>query len=840
MKSRLPLRPRSPRQSSLLTLGRMSTLTSLLIALIAFQPSLAAEDGAQIYADQCADCHGMAGLGIEGAYEKPLTGDSSTKELAQLIAETMPEGDAEACVGEDAVAVASYIYDSFYGPQAQLRLNPPRRRLARLTATQLRNSLADLYRRFGSSVSNSKDYGLKARYYNRDRKKDGKTELKRVDPQLDFDFGNEAPGDGISATNWAARWTGALKVDVTGRYELIVRSSCSFVMYFGEREREFINNHVQSENRTEFRKSISLTAGQIYPLSIQMDQRKRKTEQPPANISLSWKPPYGPEEIIPANSLLNTDAQPTFALQTRLPPDDRSYGYERGIAVDRQWDEATTGAALEFADRVNAELWPAYRKRHKDKSRKTLRQFLRECVETAFRGPITDELNSLYIDKQLAVTTDDKEAIKRVLLIALKSPRFLYPTLDHDRSVSQRAANRLALTLFDSLPSDQWLRDEATGNQLTDEHRIRDSARRMMSDWRVRAKTRQFLYEWLNLSHISDISKDAKRFPDFDEGIVGELRKSLDDLLDEVVWNDSSDFRQLFLANRAATSETLAKYYGDAWTRHLPNEASEQIASNEDNSPGEEKESEDEEAAIEVSKSNAVSPHMPKTEADPDHMFGVLTHPYLMSGLAYRDSTSPIHRGVFLLRYVLGRTLRPPNEAFTPLSPDLHPDMTTRERVTLQTSPENCQVCHRKINGLGFALENFDAAGRYQSAENGRAIDASGRYTDRAGELIEFDGPAELARYLAASHDVQQAFVNRAFQFYVKQPPAAYGLDTEQRLIDSFRQNQFSIRELLIEIAVVAATELKSSASETHGSGAVLDGVESGDGESNHRESNDG
>jgi hypothetical protein len=139
-----------------------------------------------------------------------------------------------------------------------------------------------------------------------------------------------------------------------------------------------------------------------------------------------------------------------------------------------------------------------------------------------------------------------------------------------------------------------------------------------------------------------------------------------------------------------------------------------------------------------------------------------------MSGLAYRDSTSPIHRGVFLMRYLLGRTLRPPNEAFTPLSPTLHPDLTTRERVSLQTSPESCQVCHIKINGLGFALEKFDAVGRYQEKELGRAIDASGRYTTRNGETVEFAGPRELADFLADSDDAKRAFVVRAFQHFVE------------------------------------------------------------------------
>lgn len=63
----------------------------------------------------------------------------------------------------------------------------------------------------------------------------------------------------------------------------------------------------------------------------------------------------------------------------------------------------------------------------------------------------------------------------------------------------------------------------------------------------------------------------------------------------------------------------------------------------------------------------------------------MLTHPYLLSLRAYTDDTSPIHRGVFLTRNLLGNVLKPPPEAVTPLAADLHPGLTTRERVSLQT-----------------------------------------------------------------------------------------------------------------------------------------------------------
>src|SRR5205085_3429512 len=111
--------------------------------------------------------------------------------------------------------------------------------------------------------------------------------------------------------------------------------------------------------------------------------------------------------------------------------------------------------------------------------------------------------------------------------------------------------------------------------------------------------------------------------------------------------------------------------------------------------------------------------------------------PYLLAAFAYTGSTSPIHRGVFLTRNVLGVAMRPPPDAFTPLAEDLHPGLTTRERVALQTKPANCQSCHNVINPLGFTLEKFDAVGRYRTQENGKPVDASGAYETHSGQAAK-------------------------------------------------------------------------------------------------------
>ncbi len=728
--------------------------------------------GRKIYAETCASCHGAKGEGVKDGYEEPLTGDASLGELTKRITDTMPEGEEDTCIGEDAAAVARFIHFAFYSEAARIRNRPPRVSLARLTASQLQQSLADLYHRQSGTPWFTADRGVKGQYFTGRGMRRKNRKIERVDGGIDFDFADKGPGAGIDPKEYTAYWSGSLLVEESGRYEIIVRSTCAFDLDLGQHDRQFIDNRVQSGDRTEFRKSIYLTAGRAYPFDLEFIQRKRKTKQPPARISVSWVPPHGRESIIPRRNLLTVMHPSTFALQTKLPPDDRSYGYDRGIGIDQQWDASTTAAAVEFADILIDEQWPQWQRRHRkdsNENRAQLRVFLAEIVETAFRGSLTDELQALYIDKQVDVTEDDQEAIKRVVLGALKSPRFLYPLVDSKQSRSQRVANRLALTLFDSLPADDRMRKAVQQNKLETEPQIRAMADSMTFDFRTRAKTRQMIHEWLNLSRFEEIAKDGELYPGFDDAVVADLRLSLNAFVDEVLWSDAN-YRELFLADWTMTTPKLVEFYGDTWQ------------------PAEEG-----------------AAGLVRSVADSERRFGLLTHPYLLSGLSYHDTTSPIHRGVFLVRYMLGRALRPPNEAFTPFSADLHPNLTTRERVALQTSPENCQGCHVKINGLGFTLENFDAVGRYRQKERGKSIDATGRYLTRTDEEVTFESVRQLAEFLADSDDAHRAFVARAFQHFVKQPVAAYGPDTLDKLLSKFRTNNCNIRLLLVDIAVVAA-----------------------------------
>jgi hypothetical protein len=143
--------------------------------------------------------------------------------------------------------------------------------------------------------------------------------------------------------------------------------------------------------------------------------------------------------------------------------------------------------------------------------------------------------------------------------------------------------------------------------------------------------------------------------------------------------------------------------------------------------------------------------------------------------------------------------------AVAPLPADLHAGLTTRERVTLQTSPQACVTCHGMINPLGFSLENFDAVGRYRSEEKGKPVDSTGSFEPRDGEPIRFQGARELATILADSDEAHTAFVEQLFHYLVKQPIRAFGPRTLSDLKRSFAGDGFHVRKLIVGIAAASA-----------------------------------
>ena len=168
--------------------------------------------------------------------------------------------------------------------------------------------------------------------------------------------------------------------------------------------------------------------------------------------------------------------------------------------------------------------------------------------------------------------------------------------------------------------------------------------------------------------------------------------------------------------------------------------------------------------------------------------------------LAYRDNSSPIHRGVFITRRLLGRTLKEPPQATELGSAEFPEGLTIREKVSMLTEPTACAGCHNIINPLGFSLENYDAIGRYRNQEVGKVINAVANYNTVDGKTFELNGVAGLADLIASSPQAHGAFVDHIFHQAMKQPINAYGDSLRSKLITQFQSSEFNIQRLLTNL----------------------------------------
>lgn len=754
----------------------------------------------ELYQDRCASCHGDGGQGVAGAYEPALAGELSVDQLAALIERTMPEGAAEECVGDDARQVAEYIYGKFYSLEARRRagLTPPGRvELLRLTSMQHRQALADLVGRFAPAppaTAGEPTPGLLASYFQSDgMNKATERKLARADERVDFDFGADSPVDGVTADQFSIVWRGSLQIPATGDYEFRVRTENGARLYFNRDELyadgimrddssntvgdPLIDVWVGAGEMREKSARIFLLGGRMYPLRLEFFKYQDAT----ASIRLEWKPPHGAWAPINGDFLTTRFAGRTFVPQTAFPADDRSLGYERGSTVSAEWLAAANAAALEAAAEI-VERLPrlAGLDRSAGDAPQRAGDFVARLASAAFRRPLADEQRE-RLSKLAASDPSGVEAgVRRAVLTTLMSPSFLYSSLPPAEATAtpHSVAERLALTLWDSLPDEQLLAAVQQGELQTPEQ-IAAQAQRMLADPRARHKVGEFFQQWLQLDE-RDLAKDRGLYPEFDEAVAADLRRSIELFVDHVVWSEASDYRELLLADYLFLSPRLQALYAAS-------------AADEAGPP-------DHSGFRQVRFASG-------------ERSGVLTHPYLLSALAYHNNTSPIHRGVFLTRNIVGRQLKPPPVAIAFPEGQFDPHLTMREKVTQLTSAEACMACHSFINPLGFSLENFDAVGRWRTSERERPVDSRSTYRTADGATLDISNARDVANYAVGNKSAHRAFVRKLFQHLTKQDPTAYSDNLLEMLRSEFAAEGFHIQRLIVQIAVASSgVDLKTAA----------------------------
>ncbi|MFN9435059.1 MAG: DUF1588 domain-containing protein [Planctomycetota bacterium] len=749
-------------------------LAGVMLAVGLFESSAFAqqfEQGKSLYVSLCTACHGAAGEGVAEKRDQPLRGDLSVLELAETIRETMPEDAPGSLSQDDASAIAVYVHHEFYSPMAQLRNAPPQVELSHLTVEQYRRSVLDLMIPFTHRpVPWTDARGLKRTVHQGEWGKDHKKVEERVDAQLIFDWGEGKPLPEIDHEKWQLRWDGSILAPVTGVYEFYLDASVRANLFVNDNAVPLIDASVVSFEKSLNVASLFLVGGQSYHLALDIQRSK----EPRSKVSLEWRMPGGLRQAIAPRYLSPTWSPLQLLCSTSFPPDDASVGYERGRNVSREWYEANVLAAIEIGNRLTADLKRWMPDGANDPTNvDAVRAWCQRWVGVALRHRLTEDEKRWYVDQHFEGSSIES-AVKKVCILTLTSGEFLYPA--HRPSEDENNIARLAIALWDSLP-EEWMLDMAARGEAHSPESLSGLIERMTQDSRFHEKMRGFLRAFVGMGQFRELAKDAQRFPAFDAMAAADLRESIECFLDELATHPERDLRTLLTADYLYLNGRLGALYG----ADLPADAPFQ-----------------------------------KVDMPRERWSGILSHPFLTSSLAYHNASSPVHRGVFLARRVLGRLLRPPVDAIPPITEETAPGMTTRERVAMQTGGAACQSCHRVINPLGFALENYDAIGRFRTEDGAKGVDASGQYVTSQGERVDFRGVRELSDFLLRSEEVRGSMVRQMFQHMVKQPIAAWGVDRAGELEQRWGDQGYTTASLARSLAI-----LSLSTPEFRGKGAA-------------------
>lgn len=344
------------------------------------------------------------------------------------------------------------------------------------------------------------------------------------------------------------------------------------------------------------------------------------------------------------------------------------------------------------------------------------KQILSTLMRRAYRRPVNDadlaRPMEFFRDGRKEANFD--AGIEAALSAVLVSREFLFRVEQEPKGLAGKSpyritdlelASRLSFFLWSSVPDDELL-DVAARGQLNQPDVLAKQTRRMLADPRSRSLVSNFASQWLHLRNLDSITPDGRLFPDFDDNLRQAMRRETELLFEEVLRDDRSVL-DLLRTDHTFLNERLAKHYG------IPNIYGPRF------------------------RRVALGPETPRG--------GLLRHASVLTVTSYATRTSPVIRGNWILGTLLG-TAPPPPPPNVPALEDnaVSASLPVRERLAQHRANAACASCHDLMDPVGFALENFDALGRWRTLDEGKPVDASGGFPDGA----KFIGVAGLEQAL--------------------------------------------------------------------------------------------
>jgi len=412
---------------------------------------------------------------------------------------------------------------------------------------------------------------------------------------------------------------------------------------------------------------------------------------------------------------------------------------------------------------------------------------LSRLARLAYRGNVTDaDVDTLMSFYALGRESGDFDlGVEMALQRVLTDPKFIYRIEDEPEQLAAGEAyaiddidlaSRLSFFLWSSIPDTELL-DLAESGRLSDLEVLEQQVRRMLDDPRSAAMTENFAGQWLALRNLDSHAPVVDLFPDFDHNLRAAFRRETELLFDSLIREDRSVV-DLLTADYTFINERLALHYGI---------------------PG-----------VKGSRFRRI-----ELGDEFDARRGLLGKGSLLTTSSQPVRTSPVIRGYWVLQNLLGVTPPPP----PPDVPELEPpeqDLTgnthqpsMREQLEQHRDNPACAGCHMLMDPIGFALEPFDATGRYRTQDGGIAIDAAGVLYD--GTPIT--GPADLREFLVRySEQFVRTVAEKLLTYALGRGVEYYDMPTVRSVVRQASEDDYRLRSLVLAVVKSEAFRMNMKA----------------------------
>jgi hypothetical protein len=408
---------------------------------------------------------------------------------------------------------------------------------------------------------------------------------------------------------------------------------------------------------------------------------------------------------------------------------------------------------------------------------------LTSLARRAYRQPVPE------IDMQRLMTFYEagrregtfETGVENALQRILASPKFVFRAERDPESVAPGAAyrlsdlelaSRLSFFLWSTIPDDELLRVAEQGKLRTPAILTRQ-VRRMLADSRTNALVVNFAGQWLQLRNLRNMTPNSEEFPDFDDNLRQAFQREAELFFDSVVREDRNVL-DLLTADYTFVNERLARHY---------------------NMPG------------------IYGSQFRRVTVTDEARRGLLGKGGLLMVTSHVDRTSPVARGKWILDNLLGTPPPPPLPDVPPFPEgESQKSRSVRERMETHRANPVCANCHKLMDPLGFALENFDAVGAWRTRDMGQPLDVSGQLTD--GTRV--DGVVMLRQALLKRPEVLVSTLTEKLMTYgIGRGIGYYDMPAVRGIVRTSATDNYRFSSLILGIVTSKPFEMRMKASQT-------------------------